>query len=157
MNTNEIKPEIKAESTGSSKANCCKIVNMAVKRTDDGLRITLQSPIDFKILKRPQKFTLGNVTCFNPRQEQVDGIDSFFSTAQSYEVNGMPNLTMLLAENLKSGVTFVFPPMPISDKKIREWIEQFREDAKILFLTYVKPVDYSVVITSQTIERETHD
>lgn len=138
--------------------NRCKIINLGVKRDNDGLRITIQSPIDFKILKKGnQRFTLGGVTCYAPRDERVDGVDSFFGTSQSYEIESMPNLTMLLAEDIKSGVTFSFPPMPISDSNIRSWMEQFKRDAKILFLTYVKPVDYTVTITSQTIEKEIHD
>jgi hypothetical protein len=137
--------------------NRCKIVNMGVKRDNDGLKISLQSPINFKILQKKERFNLGGIVCFAPRQQNVDGLDSVFSTEQSYQVDGLPNLTMLLAENLKSGVTFQFPPMPISDTKIKEWMEQFKKDAKVLFLTYVKPVDYSVIITSQTIECERHD
>lgn len=154
MNT-DIKP---TESGANQRANCCKIINLGVKRDNEGLRISIQSPIDFKILKKGNnKFTLGGVNCFAPRQERVDGVESFFSTSQSYEVEGMPNLTMLLAENLKTGVTFSFPPMPISDKRIKDWMEQFKQDAKILFLTFVKPIDYTVIITSQTIESERHD
>jgi hypothetical protein len=158
MNTDN-KTEIKStESNVAHRANCCKIINLGVKRDNDGLRISIQSPIDFKILKKGNtKFVLGGVNCFAPRQDRVDGIDSYFSTSQSYEFEGLPNLTMLLAESLKTGVTFSFPPMPISDKKIKEWMEQFKQDAKVLFLTFVKPIDYTVVITSQTIEKEIHD
>lgn len=158
MNTTDNNTQAIVKPSDNCK-NRCQIVNMAVKRDNEGLRITLQSPIDFKILKRGPKnlFTLGNVSCFAPRVEKIEELDSVFSTSQSYEVDGLPNLTMLLAESIKSGVTFVFPPMPISDTKIKEWMEQFKKDAKILFLKYVKPVDYSVNITSETIEREQHD
>jgi len=136
--------------------NSCKIVNMGVKRDNDGLKISLQSPINFKILQKKERFNLGGIVCFAPRQQNVDGLDSVFSTEQSYQVDGLPNLTMLLAENLKSGVTFQFPPMPISDTKIKEWMEQFKKDTKVLYLTYVKSVDYSVEISAVTIEREIH-
>lgn len=157
MNTDTKPTETKVVESSPAQKSCPKIVNLGVKRDDDGLKITIQSPIDFKILKKNNKFTLGGVTCFVPRSERVEGIDSYFATQSDYEFEGMPNLTMLLAENIRSGVTFVFPAMPISDKRMREWMEQFKRDAKILYLTYVKPVDWTVVITSETIEREHHD
>src|SRR5579864_4810531 len=134
-----------------------KIINVRISRDDDGMRIFMQSPVDWKIMKREKKFTLGGVTCFQPNMEQVEGLESFFSTEQYFEYNGLPNLTMLLAEKIKEGVTFSFPPYPISENKIKRWAEQFKQDAKVLFLTYVKPVDFSVIITSTTIERENHD
>lgn len=143
----------------TTKPSCSerKIVTIRISRDDDGMRIYMQSPVDWKIMKRERKFNLGGVPCFQPTMEQVEGLDSFFSIEQYFESNGMPNLSMLLAENIKQGVTFSFPPYPISETKIKRWAEQFKQDAKVLYLTYVKPVDFSVIITSTTVERENHD
>lgn len=139
------------------KKNPCQFITMGVKRDDDGLRIKLQSVVDWKCLKSPKKFVLGSVPCYHPRQERLEGIDSIFSTAQSHEIEGLPNLTLLLAENIKQGVTFFFPPVPISDERIKVWAEQFRNDCKILYHLYIKPREFTVEITTRIVETDKID
>ena len=45
----------------------------------------------------------------------------------------------------------------ISDVKIQNFCEQLKNQAKIIYLTYFKPIDITVTVTSSTVENESHD
>lgn len=149
------------QNTGISvekKIDETRILSLRFKRTNSGIEIQIQSNVDWGFLGNPKrKFNLAGVECAAPMSLQQEGVNSYFSPDQTFSYEGMPNLTMLLATNIRSGVKFVFPTMPISDEKIKMWTENFKEDVKILYLTFCKPVDISVEINSRTVEREIHD
>ena len=69
----------------------------------------------------------------------------------------MLNLSMLLARDLKSGVTFNFGVMPIGEEKIAEYLATFKNQVKMIYLSYMKPVSISMVISTETVEREAFD
>lgn len=137
-----------------------KIISGEVRRNQEGwLEIKLRSPIDWKIFRRTSRETLriGNVECYYPKCDTYPGLKSYFYYDNLFEHNDYPNLNLLLAKDVDKGVTFVFNSFPISDQKIKSWVQKFNEQVKILYLSYCKPINISFVITSETIEREVHD
>ena len=138
-----------------------KILSVEVKRNQEGwLEIKLQSPIDWKVFKRTTSrdiLRIGNIECYYPKSDTYPGLKSYFYNDNVFEYNDYPNLNLLLAKEIDKGVTFVFNTFPVSDQKIRTWLQRFNEQIKILYLSYCKPINISLVITSETIEREMHD
>jgi len=124
-----------------------------------GLQIELSSPIDWRFLYSPNGkiLNVGGVKCFQPRTDRVPEVDSRFYTDDVYEYDGNPNLIMLLAQDIKNGVTFNFGHMPISPEKTNQWAERLYQDVKILYLKYCKPFQMKVRITTETIENEEHN
>ena len=158
METKNNNPEKVVESAATARVECSRILEMNFRRDNDALKIELKSTLDWKLFRRNNKETvnIGGVVCYRPRNTELEGVDSCFSMEASHEYNGFPNLTMLLAQDIQKGVTFNFPPMPIVESRVLNWLQKMKEDAKIMYLTYCKPVNVSVVITSETVEREIH-
>lgn len=136
-----------------------KLVELAIRRDDSGFQIYIQSPMSWKLFCSPDDrvFTLAGVSCSRPRDERLANINGAFTTNPNFEYDGYPNLSILLAKNINSGVTFNFGIFPISNKKVQEWIHNFHEQVKTLYLSYCKPVNTRVIFTTATIEPEIHD
>lgn len=137
----------------------CPLIDLKInKNTEEGLRITLSSPVnwDFLAQKGQSVFKLGGVPCYRPRQETLRDVNGFFVSDNVYEYNDYPNLNLLLATGIKNGVTFDFGVFPISESKIRNWAVKFKEQVKMIYLTHAKPVYLHVKISTQTVEDEIH-
>ena len=137
-----------------------KIISGEARRNQEGwLEIKLQSPIDWKVFRRTNRdtFRIGNVECYHSKADTYPGLKAYFYNDNVFEYNDYPNLNLILAKEIEKGVTFVFNSLPVSDQKIRNWLQKFNEQIKILYLSYCKPINISLVITSETIEREMHD
>jgi len=129
-----------------------------------GFEIFLQSEYDFNKLfaaKGDKTFNLGGVKCGIPRNGdgyQLQGVRGYFNThSETFEYEGFLNLSLLLAKDIKNGVTFNFGVFPISQEKIQQYAENFKQQVKMIYLTYMKTIKYSVVFNTVTIEEEQHD
>ena len=128
-----------------------------------GLEIFLQSNHNFSMFGDAKQgtFKIGGVECVIPRNgngSQLPGVPGYFYTEKErYQVENYLNLSMLLAKDLKSGVVFSFGVFPISDDKIRELGDNWRTQAKLIYLTYLRPFSVSVVVSTETVERVPED
>lgn len=138
-----------------------KILFINVLRTAErGLQIKLQSQERFwKLFRRDlnETVTIGRVKCYLPKQDELPGVPGYFAAQDTFDFEQHPNLNMLLAKDIEDGVTFDFGAYPISDKKIVSWIDMLKKQVKIIYLTYLKPRDVRVIVSSQTVEQEEHD
>lgn len=152
---NQIQPQNTViDSSATQRVDNNKILSIGFKRDNNTFQIRLKSPINWGFLSKDGKFGIGGITCNRPRLDRIEETDSCFSMENNYEFDNKPNLSMLLAQQIKDGVTFNFAPIPISDVKVKAWIQQMKDDAKILYIKYAKPLDIEVEITSHVIERE---
>lgn len=137
-----------------------KILDLEINRDPEkGLVIKITSPISWKALrhKNNRSITIGGVKCFYPAVDRIDGAAARFVADNVYEYDSQPNMALLLAENLSNGVTFNFGLFPISEDKIKDWVNKFKQEAKLVYLTCIKAYSVRLVITSKTIETENHD
>ena len=65
-------------------------------------------------------------------------------------------MNMLLAKNINNGVKFDFGAFPMSENKVKDWIDKFKKQTKILYLTYCKKLNITTIITTHTVEEENH-
>jgi hypothetical protein len=61
------------------------------------------------------------------------------------------NLAFLRAVGIKDGVTIKINNAVYSAEKLRQWLEHFRDGAKLYYLQVIKPVTMEVEITSREI------
>lgn len=138
-----------------------KILIVNARRNDKmEFELSLKSEISFLSLARKDRnatFKIGGVDCFYAVKERISGVNGNFYADNLMEYNDFPNLNLLLAKGLKEGVVFNFGVFPISDDKIQNFCEQLKNQAKIIYLTYFKPIDITVTVTSSTVENESHD
>lgn len=148
-------------SENKSPKELCKI--KAFVTPERGFEIFLQSPHNFSIFAANTKdtFKLGNVDCYLPRHgdgSQLNGVNGIFITEKDrFQRDNFFNLALLLARDIDKGVTFNFGVFPISEEKITEYLQNFKQQIKMLYLTYMKPIGISVIINTQTVEVEGHD
>ena len=146
---------------GNGKTELCRL-KMSLN-TERGFEIHLQSNHNFSFLSNPKDgiFKLGGVECFIPRNgdgSNLPGVAGYFSLAKDrYELEHYLNLSLLLAKDLQKGVTFNFGCFPISDDKINELASNWKQQVKMLYLSYMKPISVSVMISTETVEVEPHD
>ena len=152
-------PEVAEASKTIDGKSVCKI--RFYRDNEVGLQIELQSNTNWHFLSNKDDATIkiGGVKCFKPKQQEIEGVPGYFWSQNVFEYGGFPNLNILLAENLNNNevVTFKFGFLPISNEKTVDWIKKFKEQVKILYLTYCKPINHTIEINSKTIENETHD
>lgn len=129
-----------------------------------GFEIFIQSSHAFASLfgaADKRTFKLGGVECVVPRggnESNIPGVAGFFKTgASDFAYDDRLNLSLLLAKELEKGVTFNFGVFPISEDKINEYISRFKEQIKMIYLTYMKPVSVSITFSTCTVETEDHD
>lgn len=139
-----------------------KLLDLQVQRNADSrLRITLQSSPELWAFLRHesgQKINIGGVKCFRPKNDQLQGVRGYFiPDGNVFETEEGPNLNLLLAVDIDKGITFDFGQFPISESRMRDWIAKFKEQVKIIYLTYIKPIDVRVTFNTQTVESEFHD
>lgn len=157
MKDKEIKPPTMIQDTKSVSGNRLMVVE--IKRDKEGgLKITLQSdPNLWSFMRREGEtiYSFAGVPCFYPKSSNLQGVNSYFMTdEQFYEFENYPNLAMLLARDIGQGVTFSFGAFPVSEQKLQEWVRLLKEQVKIIYLSYIKPVDVVVEISAQTVERD---
>lgn len=139
------------------------LLEINVSRTEErGLEISLKSDANFLFNswfdRRDYDNTIGGVLCARARNDYLEEFGGKFYRDNMFEDgDGNPNLTLLLARDIKNGVVFKFGHFPISDKQILNWANKFKAQTKALYLTYMKEVKLSVVITTETVEREPHN
>lgn len=146
------------------KKNNTELCKLKLSTTPSkGFEIFIQSNHNFSFLaeKGGNTFALGNVKCFKPRGGdgfQLAGVAGYFQTgAMTFESDGRLNLSILLAQDLEKGVTFNFGVFPLAEDKIMDYISKFKEQIKMIYLTYMKPVSVSVTFSTETVETENHD
>lgn len=159
MKDKDIRPPTMIQDSKSVSGNRLMVVE--IKRDKEGgLQITLQSdPRLWSFMKRDDETTynFAGVTCFLPKSANLQGVHAYFmSDDPRYEVENYPNLAMLLAVDIGNGVTFNFGAFPVSEQKLQEWVRLLKEQVKIIYLSYIKPVDMVVDITANTVERDIH-
>lgn len=157
MKDKEIKPPTMIQDSKSVSGN--RLLVVEIKRDKEGgLRITLQSdPNLWSFMRRDdnETYNFAGVKCFYPKAHNLQGVNAFFMDGDhSYEFENYPNLAMLLAAEIGTGVTFSFGAFPVSEQRLQEWVRLLKEQVKIIYLSYVKPVDVVVEINAQTVERD---
>lgn len=127
-------------------------------RAKDGLKIEMNSSVDFSMFRRGDNktITIGGVKCFLPRQDSYPNIECPFISDSVWESEGYPNLSMILAENLNEGVQFNLGCFPISDDKIANYLQKMKDSVNRLYLSYLKEIDTTINIRFETIENEKH-
>lgn len=137
------------------------LIRLNIQRADGEIKIVLASPIDWSVFANKDKgvFKLGGRECFYPKINNdslsESGVKGLFSTDPYFMIENQPNLSLLLAKDLKGGVTFNFGAVPIPESKLATYINSFKEQVKTLYHLYLKPVDVSVNITTELVERST--
>jgi len=101
--------------------------------------------------------TVGGVKCYRPILEVISDVKGHFYIDNLHEVNEMPNLMLLMAKDIEGGVTFDFGIVPMSESRCYQWAENFKYQAKTIYLCYVKPVEFKAIFTTQTVEKEIID
>lgn len=138
-----------------------RLLTSEIKRDKDGgLQIFVQSDETlWKQFARSDKTTcnFAGVVCYRPAQQELNGVNGYFMIDDTPEVENMPNLMLLLAKDLDKGVTYNFGMLPISEDKLKEFAKQWERQVRIIYLTYIKPVDIRVEFSTKTIDREFHD
>ncbi len=162
MDKNTDKQAVKeAPIMDTKKVNGSVLMKIVIPRNlEKGFEITLQSPINWAavLAKKPEKLlNIGQVPCFAPDKQHLDGINGVFLTESLFTHEDFPNLNMLLARDLKTGVTFNFGMIPVSQDNITDWVAKFREQVKMIYLSFFKPLNISCTISSHTVEEEVHD
>lgn len=160
----EIKQPAKpAETTTISKSGKT-LIEANVRRDDDGVKLYIKGYNQFKVLRDENKDSeviIAGVRCYRPKAETLYGVNGVIRPSTNlYECflyDSRPNLCVLLAKNLAEGVTFNFGNFPLSEEMIEDWSKKFAAQVKMLFLTYCRQYDYSIRITTQTVENEVHD
>lgn len=106
-------------------------------------------------------FTLGGVKCFAPKQGNgagLGGVNGHFNTNKdNFFQDGTINLSVLLAHSMKEGATFNFGVFPITEEKIDELLASMKQNLKMIYLQYCKPIRKTVIISTETVEVEEHD
>lgn len=157
-NTNPA-PPIEPTAPADNKINVLEIeVNRSMSK---GFQVFLKSTWDWSFLRRTPDRTgsIGGVVCYMPKSESLPGIEGFFAVGTDAYEHGenMPNLGLLLAKDLKQGVTFNFGQFPISEEKIESWGRQFQEIVRKIFLQYCKKVNIKYRVTTETIAVADHE
>ena len=141
-----------------------KLAKIKINNTpENGFQIYLQSDHNFQIFASPSEktFNLGGVRCSMPRNgdgSTLNGVQGYFSTVSDrFVLENLFNLSLLLARDLKSGVTFNFGVIPIGEEKIVEYLSSFRNQVKQVYLSYMKAINITMLITTETVEREYFD
>ncbi len=161
METNEKSTESKVTS------GCVKLDNgkkglkiKVIRHPKDGLKLAIQSNIDLDIFKRGdgRLIKICGVPCSMAREEHYDGLAGRFYNDNIWDLDGasIPNLSMLLAENIREGVVFNMGVFPISEEKITTYISNLKQSFKVLYLSFLKEINEEVEISIATVDREKH-
>lgn len=136
-----------------------KILRVRVSRScEEGLIIFIQSSLNWSVFaKHPNndeyEFQLGGVKCYVPKEMRLENVLGQFYTENVWEFDDYPNLSLLLAKGIKEGVTFNFGILAVSDEKIAAFINNLKLQAKMLYFTYLKPVDVEASFTTEIVEK----
>lgn len=155
METKITKPRVE---TNEEKTD--RILTVEVRRNaSHGLQIFVQSDKDWSQFREETGKTsvISGVVCHHPKADNFKGIQSGFVRANGYDTlfyGGMPNLIILLARDIKAGVTFNLGMFPIQTEMIKSWGELLDGEIKRVYNNYCKPFKMSVefVVTRTTNE-----
>jgi hypothetical protein len=136
-----------------------KLLEIRVSRTSaKGLEFFIRSTKEWSLVgNSDMTCVIGGVECYYPQNMHVQDCIGRFGIDDVFDFGDTPNLTMLLAKNIKEGVTFNFGKYPISEEKIKNWLQTFKEQAKCLYFTYIKDIDISVIFTTNLVENDRQD
>lgn len=137
-----------------------KLLEIKVSRTaENGLQFFIKSQQDWSAIgNKAMACKIGGVECYYPHKSGLDDCPGCrFGVDDVFDYGDGPNLTMLLAKNIQNGVTFNFGKYPISQEKIQSWVQVFKDQVKYIYLTYIKEVDISIVLSTSVVENERHD
>lgn len=163
---NSEKSSVIPETISSSSTTISKpdkyFLELSLKRDVGGVKLFIKSPVNFKFMAQENsERTCGGVKCFASKVETLSNVRGYcYQTGSVYDLflyDNKPNLAILLAKDLKNGVTFNFGEFPISESGIKDWIAQFKEQAKQIYLSYCKPISYTVKFSAETVETEQHN
>ncbi|MEK6878428.1 MAG: hypothetical protein AABY22_02410 [Nanoarchaeota archaeon] len=134
------------------------LLEITVSRDSQGLKIYLKSIQNWGafIQENSGEVEIGKVKCFLSKTGGVEGVPGYFIASDVFEYNEYPNMNMLLAKNINNGVKFDFWAFPMSENKVKDWIDKFKKQTKILYLTYCKKLNITTIITTHTVEEENH-
>ncbi len=131
---------------------------------DNGFQIYVQSNHNFAFLAsqgKQETWKFGGIDCLHPRQgsgSQLPGVPGYFDCGKDrFFVEGNMNLSLLLAKNIKDGVTFSFGLLPIGEDKLNEYIQLMKTQVKLIYLTYMRRISVSAPFTTSIIETENFD
>ena len=91
------------------------LLEIEINRSSEAeLTIFLKGKNQWKSLSASSNktFLIGGIECFYPKDQQLDGISSSFYADSVFEINNYPNLNLLLAKDIETGVTFNFGKYP---------------------------------------------
>lgn len=134
------------------------LVEVNIKRDDSGVKLYIKGFNDFKVLRHSEEkeMTFAGVRCFVPKADRLYAVNgSFYVTStleNAFMYDGLPNLCVLLAKNLKDGVTFNFGTFPLNEEMIKKWMEEFNAQVKSIYLHYCRQYNISMRISTQMIE-----
>jgi len=138
-----------------------KLLTVEIRRdSSSGLKIFVQSSGDYwKPFRRDDSSTIliGGVVCWRPKSDILRGIPGMFLCENAHEYDETPNLMLFLAKDINAGVWFDFGCFPISEQKIREFVEALRKQAKMLYICFCKPVGTRAEFTTSLIDKEIFD
>lgn len=150
------------------------ILDASVKRTKEGVAISLQSKVLDELFSRFHPQGLDYVTSSNAEWGVVKGkrlagqaeIIAGDLNAQNCRINSWGegglyvdsqqsvfNFSMLRAVGLERKVTFEFKGL-YTEEKINKWIDMLQRTVKKIYLNYLKPIDKEVVITYRETSHE---
>lgn len=138
------------------------LLKMKVYRKDEGLIVEMQSDLDFADrfknakLRRPS-FETGGVPCIVSKSpiRVPSGTEMIYNSDQFIGDNGEINFSLLMADNLRAGVRFVYPTEPLSGDRIRDWARKFQQVVREIYACYIKDVEMTVELTLKSSVKET--
>lgn len=147
----------------SIKQNKEKEICLEARILRDGktgeIMVSVKSPKNWSAIydKSQRTIVWAGIECYLPQTSGLFGLRSKFSPDyHDMWYNDYPNLMVLLAKDINNGVTFKFGAFPVAQERMEDWARLLKEEAKIIFLSYLKPFDIIVKITCETIENEIH-
>ena len=149
------------------EANEEAILKLSIAKSSKGLSLFAKSGPGMNFAQFCRKdlgqFVFGGVKCYQPKKAEYDGIESVFFCSDEeiyrFSVRGLnndivPNLMILLAEDLSAGVNFDMGCYPITNTQINFYLNKLKEDVKMLYALFLKPYNVSVEFSTKLIETD---
>jgi hypothetical protein len=102
--------------------------------------------------------TIAGVKCYRPKQDiMLNDIRGRFVIDSVHEYDEYPNLMLIMAKDIETGVTFDFGNVPMSESRCYSWADNLKYQLTTLYLAYVKPVNIKATFTTQIVEKKSFD
>lgn len=150
-------PTVELDKTVTTEKKGRRLLTLHAVREDDQVLIEIQSDLDWaKYLKKREATTprlnIGGVKCWESKELRLvsvrNGMWNF--SGDLFPEGTYLNLSPFLAVGLREGVTLKFPALPVSGDRLNEWAQGMKAAARELFSNYVKPVDITVAVTTES-------